>query len=115
MSILTGLEYTMYRYLNVNAAYDPHLHKKYKVDIDPVECATCGIDFTIQWCRNAETGQTQCYKCARSPVLDQIKRQSRDTMKRAIVATYAGEVEKSMKKFEAKKTRRDSQIEEIGN
>merc|ERR1711935_1081346 len=25
MSILIGLEYTMYRYLNVNAAYDPHL------------------------------------------------------------------------------------------
>merc|ERR1711892_93811 len=114
MSILIGLEYTMYRYLNVNAAYDPHLSKRHKVDIDPLECVTCGVDFTIQWCRNPETGQTQCYRCAREPVLGEIKRQSRDTMKRAIVACYADEVEKSMKKLEAKKARQD-QFEEIGN
>merc|ERR1711970_361939 len=44
MTILTGLEYTMYRYLNVNAAYDPHLAKRHKIhDIDPVSVSPVAL------------------------------------------------------------------------
>ena len=37
MGILVGLEYSMYRYLNVNAAYDPHLSKRWKQDVEPYQ------------------------------------------------------------------------------